>query len=132
MATPPREGVALRLRNQGDLCAVFDPTLSASHAVVPPSTGNATPVMNRASSEIRNSAALAISSGRAGRPIGFWPARWATSCSGSRPWVLCWSGRATRRLYSSAIDAQHRRVDGARADDVDPHAILGDALGRAP
>src|SRR5262249_14601160 len=61
------------------------------HAVVPPSTGRAAPVTNEASSESKKSAALAISSGRPGRPIGFWPARWRTSSSGSRPRVLCWS-----------------------------------------
>src|SRR5689334_2561908 len=40
------------------------------YAVAPPSTGSATPVTYDASSETRNSAAAAISSGRAKRPSG--------------------------------------------------------------
>ena len=46
-----------------------------SHAVEAPSTGRAAPETNEASSEIRNSAALAISSGLPVRPIGFWRPR---------------------------------------------------------
>src|SRR5262245_7885 len=57
-------------------------------AVTPPSTGSATPVTNDASSERRNSAALAISSGRPVRPSGTEPwARLRTSSSGSIPAV---------------------------------------------
>ena len=57
-------------------------------AVTPPSTGNAAPVMNDASSDRRNSAALAISSGRPVRPSGTAPAaRRRTRSSGSRPAV---------------------------------------------
>ena len=63
--------------------------------MAPPSTGSATPVMYDASSEIRNSAALAISSGRAGRPIGTWPPRFITSVSGVSPGGNWLSGRAT-------------------------------------
>src|SRR5215831_14664809 len=65
------------------------------HAVAAPSTGSAAPETNEASSEIRNSAALAISSGLPVRPIGFCRPRSWTSSSLSWPAARCWSGRAT-------------------------------------
>src|SRR3954452_1476256 len=43
--------------------------------VIPPSTRNDVPVMNEDSSLARNSAAFAISSARAKRPIGMWTNR---------------------------------------------------------
>ena len=51
------------------------PAAVISHAVEAPSTGRAAPETNDASSEIRNNAALAISSGLPVRPIGFWRPR---------------------------------------------------------
>ena len=45
-------------------------------AVAPPSTGSATPVTNDASSDNKKSAALAISSGLPGRPMGTRLCRW--------------------------------------------------------
>ena len=59
------------------------------HAVAAPSTGSAAPETNEASSEIRNSAALAISSGLPVRPIGFCRPRICTSASLSSPAVRC-------------------------------------------
>src|SRR5215470_12603374 len=79
----------------GDLAAQRS-FLSVHAAVTPPSTGSATPVTNDASSEMRKSAALAISSGLPVRPSGTAPAaRFCTSSSGSIPAVDFWSGRAT-------------------------------------
>jgi hypothetical protein len=54
---------------------------TAPYAVAAPSTGRAAPDTKEASSEIRNSAALAISSGLPVRPIGIWRARCTTSTS---------------------------------------------------
>jgi hypothetical protein len=62
---------------------------AAAHAVAAPSTGSAAPETKDASSEIRNKAALAISSGLPVRPIGFWRPRNWTSSSLSCPAVRC-------------------------------------------
>src|SRR5215470_1735366 len=92
-------------------------------AVTPPSTGSATPVTNDASSERRNSAAFAISSGRPVRPSGTEPwARLRTSSSGSMPAVDFWSGRATKtRSIGVSMGPGHtaftRIFSGARRSD---------------
>ncbi len=62
-------------RPRGAVQRALLPTGIIPHAVEPPSTGRAAPETNEASSEIRNSAALAISSGLPVRPIGFWRPR---------------------------------------------------------
>ena len=75
-----------------DLGSFFHSVLSTRgslHAVMPPSTAKVVPVMNEASSESRNNAALATSSGLAGRPIGVCPPRLRTSSSRSMPSVDC-------------------------------------------
>src|ERR1700753_4033083 len=57
------------------------PPSDYTSAVCPPSTYNTEPVINDASSEARNKAALAISSGKPRRPMGNVLAK-ASSCSG--------------------------------------------------
>lgn len=69
----------------GSVFAVWLVALITLYAVAPPSTGNATPVIYDASSEIRNNAAFATSSGRAGRPVGTCPPRFTTRVSGVSP-----------------------------------------------
>ena len=67
--------------------------------------------MYDASSEIRNSAALAISSGCAGRPIGTWPPRFTTSVSGVSPGGNWLSGRATNtRSIGVSVGPRAHRV----------------------
>ena len=81
----PRRGAPREVRQRVvDALALRRPQT----AVTPPSTGSAAPVTNDASSESRNRAAFAISSGFPVRPSGTEPAaRLATSSSGSMPAV---------------------------------------------
>src|SRR3989442_11872552 len=60
-------------------------------AVMPPSTGRSTPAMKLASSDARNKAVDAISSGRPSRPNGTASANWARAWSAPSLVGACWS-----------------------------------------
>src|SRR5438132_13568143 len=60
-------------------------------AVMPPSTGRSTPAMKLASSDARNKAVDAISSGRPSRPNGTAAANWARAWSAPSLVGACWS-----------------------------------------
>ena len=80
--------------------------------MVAPSTGSATPEIVRASSEAKNTAALAMSTGSGMRPSGIDSRKRAFSLLG----VV---GHAAKKGH------QHRRIGGPGADGVD-----ADVLGR--
>ena len=88
--------------------------------LIPPSTGIAAPVMNRLSSEARNSTASAISSGVAWRPSGIIDSK----ISAARASLL-----ARGRGLDPVLEAV---VDRARVDRVDADAAVGDLLGGGP
>src|SRR2546426_11550211 len=72
-----------------------DRRLNGNHgsqiAVMPPSTGRSTPAMKLASSDARNKAVDAISSGRPSRPNGTAAANWARAWSAPSLVGACWS-----------------------------------------
>src|SRR6202035_5610402 len=84
-------------------------------AVMPPSTGRSTPAMKLASSETRNKAVDAISSGRPSRPNG----TAAANCA------RAWSAPSlVGPLFGRRLLLENRRVDGPRADRIDPDATI--------
>src|ERR1700752_994736 len=87
--TPPE--VPYALAGQPDLDAPEGGNRQSQIAVMPPSTGRSTPAMKLASSDARNKAVDAISSGRPSPPNGTAAANWARAWSAPSLVGACWS-----------------------------------------